>query len=260
MSEKATSNPVNVICIKWGSYYSANYVNNLYRAVERNFEKHEVRFFCFTEHAEGLDPNITVKPLPEMKNAKLAYRKEGALCDDHLGGLEGQRVVYFDLDSVICGSLDRLIDFMDTDQPYITRDYGRDSDLVGGSNLYSWVVGTLGYIKDHYEAHSDEVIAEFGSASQEYLSAKIIEKYGSLNFFPNAWHISFKKHCLPKWPLNRFMEARRPGKDVLLVNFHGDPKIHDAVAGIWTTRGEVPFFKRLYKYTRPVSWIKEFWN
>jgi hypothetical protein len=148
-----------------------------------------------------------------------------------LVGLNGQRVIYFDLDSVITGSLDRLIDFMDSDEPYITRDYGRDSDEVGGSNLYSWVVGTLGYIKDYYEHNADAVIEKYGSASQEYLSAKIIEKYGKLNFFPNQWHISYKKHCLRKWPFNFFFEAKRPNEEVLLVNFHGDPKVHDAV--IW---------------------------
>lgn len=259
MANNDVSRTVNVICVKWGSYYTADYVNRLYRAVVRNFQHHNVRFFCFTEDPDLLDPRIAIRPLPELKGAKFAYKKEAGLCDDNLGGLHGERVIYFDLDGVICGSLDPLVDFMDTDQPYITRDYGRDSDSVGGSNLYSWVVGTLGYIKDHYEAHSDEVIRQFGSASQEYLSAKIIEKYGSLNFYPNGWHISFKKHCLRKWPLNFFLEAKRPAKDVFLVNFHGDPKIHDAVAGKWTTRLSVPLYKRLYKYTRPVSWVKENW-
>jgi len=259
MPDIATSEIVNVICIKWGSYYSADYVNNLYRAVVRNFKRHEVRFFCFTEHPEGIDPQVVIKPLPELKGAKFAYLKEAGLCDDHLGGLEGQRVIYFDLDSVICGELDRLLDFMTGDQPYITRDYGRNSDSVGGSNIYSWVVGSLGYIKNYYEENSGQVVNQFGTASQEYLSAKIIEKHGSLSFYPNEWHISFKKHCLRKWPMNFLKEARRPGEGVFLVNFHGDPKIHDAVSGSWSTRRKFPLYKRIYKYTKPVSWIKDYW-
>ena len=250
---------VNVICIKWGTYYTSDYVNKLFRAVSRNFNKHSVEFYCFTEVTDGLDPEIKTRNLPDLKNSQLSYQKEAGLCDDNLGGLNGQRVIYFDLDSVICGDLDRLIKFMDSDKPYITRDYGRDSDEVGGSNLYSWVVGTLGYIKDHYEKNSDAVIEKFGSASQEYLSAKIIERHGKLNFFPNQWHISYKKHCLRKWPFNFFLEAKRPNEEVLLVNFHGDPKVHDAVSGTWSTRKKFPIWKKLYKHTKPASWVSEYW-
>jgi hypothetical protein len=253
-------NVVHVVCIKWGAYYSAGYVNRLYCAVKRNFEKYEPVFYCFTDFSEGLDEAIIVKPLPELKDAKHAYLKEAGLCDANLGGLQGERVLYFDLDSVITGNLDCFIDFMKDDAPYITRDYGRNSDQVGGSNIYSWVVGTLAFIKDDYEQNTQRVVDSFGTASQEYLSAQIINKYGALNFYPNEWHISFKKHCLRRWPMNLFKEARRPGSETRLVNFHGDPKVHDALAGSWTTRGTVPLYKRVYKYTRPVEWIAEYWK
>jgi hypothetical protein len=260
MTSTRKTDLVNIISIKWGNYYSPEYVNKLFRAVSRNFSKYNVQFHCFTELAEGIDSEIIIHELPNLRHAKFAYSKEAGLCDDNLGDLKGQRVIYFDLDSVICGNLDRLIDFMDTDEPYITRDYGRDSDLVGGSNLYSWVVGSLGHIKSHYESNANEVIDKFGSASQEYLSAQIIQKFGKLNFFPNEWHLSFKKHCLRKWPANFFLEAKKPCPDVFLVNFHGDPKIHDAVAGTWSTRVKIPFFKKFYKYTKPATWVLKHWN
>ena len=259
MSIKSISNSINVICIKWGNYYKCEDVNKLFRAVSRNFHNYSVNFYCFTESAEGLDRAIHIRDLPELKHNKFAYRKEAGLCDDNLGGLHGQRVIYFDLDSIICGSLDRLISFMDTDEPYITRDYGRDDDKIGGSNLYSWVVGSLGYIKIHYQNYWSEVTAKYGSGSQEYLSAQLIERYGSLNFFPNSWHLSFKKHCQLKWPLNFFFEAKKPRKGAFLVNFHGDPKIQDAISGTWSSRTKIPVLKRIYKYTKPVSWISEHW-
>lgn len=260
MNTEQQNESVNVICIKWGNYYSAEYVNKLFSAVSRNFEKYSVNFYCFTDISKNLNPAINVFDIPFLKNGKFAYPKEAGLCDDNLGGLTGKRVIYFDLDSVICGNLDRIIDFMHKDEPYITRDYGRDSDDVGGSNLYSWVVGTLGFVKSYYEENADQVIETYGSASQEYLSAKIIQKFGKLNFFPNEWHLSFKKHCLRKWPVNFFLEARRPTKDALLVNFHGDPKIHDAMNGNWSTRIKIPIHKKLYKFTKATSWISEHWR
>lgn len=259
MTDSKKIKSVNIICIKWGEYYTSDDVNKLFRATTRNFKEHSVNFYCFTDRQNGLDTAINICDLPNLRSDKFAYRKEAGLCDNNLGGLTGQRVIYFDLDSVICGKLDRLIDFMNTDEPYITRDYGRDSDKIGGSNLYSWVVGTLGYIKDHYETNADAVISEFGTASQEFLSAQIIEKYGRLNFYPNEWHISFKKHCLRKWPMNFFLEAKKPCPETLLVNFHGDPKVNDAANGSWSTRLKIPFYKRLYKFTKPTSWIADHW-
>ena len=38
----------NVICIKWGDKFGANYVNSLYNMVERNLTLPH-RFICFTD-------------------------------------------------------------------------------------------------------------------------------------------------------------------------------------------------------------------
>ena len=60
--------------------------------------------------------------------------------------------------------------------------------------------------------------------------------------------------------MNLLKEAKRPDEGVALVNFHGDPKVHDALAGKWSTRLKVPLYKRVYKYTKPVSWIQDYWK
>lgn len=252
---------INVICLKWGSYYGHNYVNSLYEAVNKYTSKYKLNFYCFTEDAENLDPNIIVKPLPELKNNKYAFLKEAGLCDDNLGGLNGQRVLFFDLDSVLCSNIDCFFDLaLKDDKFYIHRDFGSDSDLIGGSNVYSWVVGTLGYIKDDYEKNHEEITEKYYTASQEYLSAKVIERYGKLNFWPDEWLCSFKKHCMQPIILRYFLAPKRPKKEVRLINFHGDPKIHDALNGNWSTRKTIPLHKRLYKYTRPARWIAEYWK
>ena len=52
----------NVVCIKWGDKFSADYVNKLYSMVQRNLSlKH--RFICLTEDPADLNPNIEVFPL-----------------------------------------------------------------------------------------------------------------------------------------------------------------------------------------------------
>ena len=104
----------NVICIKWGTMYSSEDVNKLCRAVKRN-TSYDIDFYCFTDDATGLEKDVIVKPMTHLDVApednKYAYRKEAGLCDDNLGGLNGQRVFFFDLDSLIVGNLDEFFDY-----------------------------------------------------------------------------------------------------------------------------------------------------
>ena len=51
------SEVVNILCMKWGTKYSADYVNTLYSMVARNMSK-EFRFVCLTEDGLGLHDNI----------------------------------------------------------------------------------------------------------------------------------------------------------------------------------------------------------
>ena len=60
----------NIICIKWGTLFGPEYVNRLYSGVRRNIQA-EVRFFCMTEKAGELHPDIEVLDLPlELNNRK----------------------------------------------------------------------------------------------------------------------------------------------------------------------------------------------
>ena len=51
----------NVICIKWGTKFGADYVNRLYRMVEKNLSIPH-RFVCFTDNSEGFAFLFSYKP------------------------------------------------------------------------------------------------------------------------------------------------------------------------------------------------------
>ena len=53
--------PIEVVCVKYGTKYGADYVNKLYNGIQRHLTLDHT-FSCFTENPEGLDTNITVKP------------------------------------------------------------------------------------------------------------------------------------------------------------------------------------------------------
>ena len=265
--------PVNVICIKWGNAYSAEDVNKLFHSVVRYTFFHQVNFYCFTDDSKGLDKEIIVKPLPVLNVApednKYAYKKEAGLCDDHLGGLTGKRVFFFDLDSLIVGALDSFFAYPQGDKFYTINDWkhrrGKKANKVGQASCYSWVVGTLGYVKKYFEEHPKEMVARYYTASQEYLSAKVIEKEGKLNFWPDNWFKSYRFHCMPNPLLRWFVTPRLPKvKGLKMVAFHGLPGIADAIKGIWTTDKSCPKrpkgYKHLYKHVKPADWIKEYWQ
>jgi len=259
----AEMNPqANVICIKWGTRYPADYVNRLYNMVRRHTTC-DIRFYCFTEIAEGLNPAIIVKPLPELNVApednRYAYRKEAALCQDDLGGLQGQRVVFFDLDVVIVDNIDELFTFPQGDDFVIINDWNTKGNHVGQASCYSWRVGTLGHIKQYFEDHPKEVVKRFHTASQEYLSDQVIKTRGPLVFWPQAWFRSFKSHCLPKGVLRHFRPAAIPPGAKVIV-FHGSPKPEEALVGKWSLDKPVPLYKRWYKAVQPTAWIAEHWK
>ena len=252
-----TKDSVNVICIKWGDKYKASDVNLLYNMIKNNVSEHELKFYCFTENKDDIDENVIIKPLPVLNVApednKYVYRKEVGLCDDDLGGLSGQRVFFLDLDVVITGNLDEFFSYPKNDEFFIINDWNSEGDNVGQASCYSWVVGKLGSIKTDFEKEPKKWLEKFFTASQEYLSYKVIEKYGKLNFWPEEWMSSFKHSCLPVWFLRPLVTPKLP-KDTKILAFHGDPKLSDAIEGKW----KAPFWKKFYKTIKPSPWLKKY--
>tara|TARA_Y100000034_G_C6853465_1_gene387474 strand:- start:58 stop:873 length:816 start_codon:yes stop_codon:yes gene_type:complete len=250
----------NVICIKWGNKYDASEVNRLFRMVNAHIKKHNLAFYCFTDDTQGLDKSIITKDLPVLNVApednRYFYKKEAALCDDNLGGLKGQRVLFLDIDVVITGSLDDFFEYPKGDEFITTNDWNTRDDSVGQASCYSWVVGTIGFVKSDFEAEPKRWIKKYRTASQEYLSYKIIERFGKLNFWPESWVRSFKFHSLPVWYMRPYVTPVLP-EDTRVLCFHGDPKVSDAMMGRWSEK-KIPPLKRLYKTIRPSPWLKKY--
>lgn len=211
---------ITVACVKWGSMYGPEYVNRLYAMVARNLtDGTKGRFVCFTDDAEGLWPQVEIRPLPEGMTGwwnKLYLFAPGTFED-------GERVVYFDLDTLIIGPID---DIMAYDGEFaILRDFYRPQGW--GSGVMAWRGGFGAGI---WESWARSGRPDMVGGDQAWIEmclygngALKIDLWQAL--FPGAF-CSYKADCRPFPPA-----AAR------IVCFHGEPKPHDCgrawVRDIW---------------------------
>lgn len=258
---------IHVICIHWGDAYNKDDINHLYSMIRRN-TKFPLKFHLFSNHPPNeLYKEIIIHEEPGLNThddfKKYNYRKEAGLCHDQLGGLYGKRVFFFDLDVLITGNLDELFTYPSGDKFYIINDWNTKGNHVGQASCYSFVVGTLGFVKSTFEKNPSLILEKYGTASQEFLSALVIEQFGPLNFWPDSWFRSFRYHCLPHPLLRWFQVPRKPSIQTKVVAFHGHPDIQDAIEGKWGRIGDrkrAKGWKKIYKHCKPTPWILEYWR
>ena len=113
----ASKGRVNVLCMKWGDYYTADYVNRLYAGVKRNLHM-PFRFVCVTDDSRGLNPAVEAVPFPPDPKvpgmyalrpwpnifAKLTLFKNG------FAGLKGP-TLFLDIDLLVTGPLDHFFKY-----------------------------------------------------------------------------------------------------------------------------------------------------
>ena len=102
----------NIICMKWGSRYGADYVNRLYSSIKRHTKK-RTKVYCFTDNSNGISKDVICKPLPNInlpKSISLSPWRKMSVWQFPLYDLTGD-VLFLDLDLVITGNLDRFFDF-----------------------------------------------------------------------------------------------------------------------------------------------------
>lgn len=245
-SKKSGAPLVNVICMKWGTKYGPEYVNRLYHGVSRHLKRPH-RFVCFTEDATGIEPGVEIFPLPELNLPPSPERGwlKLATFGPTLADLEGQ-TLFLDVDLVIVGELD--IFFEPPGPFYIMRDFKRPGSKVGNSSVYRFTIG------DHTPV-LDSFLADFEGAKkrhrneQEYLT-QAMEDLGELDYWPPDWAVSYKKRCIPPFPLNYFISPRCPD-DTRIVVFHGRPKPEEAIEGSGN---------KWYRFAKAAPWIGDAWH
>ncbi len=261
ISQEPEASSVNVICMKWGTLYGPEYVNNLCRGVQRHLKRPH-RFVCFTDDTTGLDPDVETAPLPALKmrdgETDTRWRKLSVFASD-LAGLSGP-TLFLDLDLVVVGSLDTLFEapgefliIRDDDlfrtKPFRWLNRKRDTFLamVGNSSVFRYEFGAHTDVLDDYLADPAKAAVDY-EHEQQFLSDHMF-RAGKLSYWPRQWCVSFKNDCVPP---NFASFLRNPSLplDARIVVFAGNPKMAEALNG-----GGQKWYRRI----GDVNWLRKAW-
>lgn len=222
----------NVVCLKWGKGpYTADWVNRLYRGVNRHLTP-PFRFVCFADDANGLDDGIDARDIESLSLAPALTGIWWKLALMHpCAGLGGD-CLFLDLDTVIIDDID---DFFTLPgrfciiQNWVERrkQILRARPRIGNSSVFRFIGGN--------EAHVAEKFLRDPHAAQQCYpteQAFMTDAVGldNITWWRDDWVRSYKRHCLPPFPLNWVLPPRIPPRTKILA-FHGRPKPEEAIRG-----------------------------
>ncbi len=244
--------PVNVLCIKWGSKYGADYVNKLRSMVRRNLSLPH-RFVCLTDNREGIENDIEVFDIPAVGIQDFDTRQPWTFAHgwlkltsfaDPLYDLTGP-TLFIDLDVVI---VDRINCFFEQPGEFLVIREWDKHDGTGNTSVYRYMAGrhrdALEYLRDHQTAALAKVRNE-----QEFITS-YLARQGKLGYWPESWCRSFKRHCVPRGVAGWFLPPRIPA-GAKIIAFHGKPNPPDAIAG---RSG------KWYRRVLTTPWVAEHWR
>jgi hypothetical protein len=257
MSEKSVNQTVNIVCMKWGTLYSSEYVNRLYGMVQRNLHR-PFNFYCITDSGAGIRDEVLIRDMPAFTmfpSARGPWQKLLMFQRD-LFDIRG-KTMFLDLDIIIVGPLDRFFTYSDKFAVRHEFDKRKENQPFGNTSMYVFEAGRYPEIYENYLKNRETIHKRYWTAEQEYVTRTLYE-LGEIEFLPNEWVISFKEHCLPSWPLRWWKTPQLPA-GASILSFHGRPLPEDAIAGKWPLEGK-PFWKALYKHTKPCHWLEDYWR
>ena len=236
----------NIICIKWGNKFGPEYVNRLYKAVDKHMTL-PYRFVCFTDDGNGLLPQVEVRDLPDfVVNTEIPDRgwRKLSLFQEQLADLKGL-ALFLDLDVVIRKDLTPF--FEEEGDFLIVKDWDFPNAVTGNSSVFRFEVGKYPEILENFYKLGNDVVKHYRN-EQAYLSDEMYKK-GILKYWDKSWCVSFKRHCLQPFPLNFFLEPKEPEEPKIIV-FHGRPTPAQARRGYMGKGG--------LRYVKPTTWLDKY--
>lgn len=190
LPKRPETKPLNIALVATGDYLGRgeDYVSHLLAGVAKHY-KGEAKFHVLRDG-------------PESWWAKLGLFEPGRFP-------AGERVVYFDLDTIITGDLSDLFDY---DGPFMAlRDWWQPGQL--NSSVMSWTAGEADHIWTNWVKAGKPTDDPRGD--QAWITSQMPDAVKVQDILPGQL-VSFKAHCLGGVP-----------EGVRAVCYHGQPRPHE---------------------------------
>ncbi|NJO64268.1 MAG: hypothetical protein HC836_40695 [Richelia sp. RM2_1_2] len=223
----------NIVCVKWGTKYGPEYVNNLYMGVKRNLTL-PFAFYCFTENSTNLHADIKILPIcSDLKLTRPQY--DGWWYKLEMfrpnNGLTGQ-VFYLDLDTVVVGNIDDIVS--KTRGFVILRDFYRSvrDPNAGQSSLLAWPAGACDHLYTEFMKDPEGVMRANPGGDQNWMEKQQPNRTYWQDLFPDQV-VSFKVHCVDKKDRHTWRNGSILPVNTRVVCFHGPPRPHEVANHDW---------------------------
>lgn len=243
-----------VLCMKWGTLFSADYVNVLYRAVCANLAP-GFRFFCLTDQTDGLASGIVPAPIPDIGLTSEQIRAPGvwrklALFHPEVAALSPRaRALVIDLDMMILGPLEQ---FFAREDGMVLLDTGHDwrkhDPVQPSTGIFAFTLGEQQQVLERFQRDPAGAMATFRN-EQDFVAAHATDP----SLWPTGAVISFKRHLVHRYSRDLILLPSPPAAGPSVLAFHGNPRPVDLLRhGIW---GLFPHLGR-----GPVPWVTDYWK
>lgn len=184
---------VNILCVKIGTKYDEVYVNNLFKACQRNIS-FPFQLYCYTDDPRGIDPNINIIPFIDNGIDIIVHNKLFLFSDYVSDFLQFDDCVFFDLDLIIKHNIDNIVTVRNNDVTVIHtqwRDSKHYKEAKGfpdffhtyNSSCMTWKKGIPKYIWSHYDNNAELFQTQYYMGMDAFLFYEF-GKQGNIGTFP----------------------------------------------------------------------------
>lgn len=231
---------VNVICLKWGTKYGPEYVNNLYAGIKRNTTLN-FKFWCVTEDATGIREEVNILPLPYADQLDSWWNKLSLFSSDLPFPL-GTPLFYVDLDTLITGNIDLILK-LNSPKLVVLKDFyhglAKSANTVG-SGLMAWRHGKYSQVWTKFMTNPEKHVKQAGRyGDQWWIEQRVSDVLFWQELFPDQI-VSFKLHGRKGQPVG-----------AKIVCYHGRPSIPESITE--TTKVEKWIIA-------PQPWVAKHWR
>ena len=200
-----------IVCLKYGTKYSSDYVNKLYQMVLRHCN-YDYKFVCLTDNPTGLNSNIHTILLNTYDDIQGWWYK--TFLFDPSYGLEGS-ILFIDLDVVIFSNIDKFFNY-EPDNFCISRGFRKDNRNGMNSSCFRFNAGTHKFLYDDFMNDRTNIMKRL-QGDQDWIQEKMTDFF----FWPDKWLMSYK------WDMVDKNKDVKYDSSTSIAVFHGEPKPHE---------------------------------